>query len=142
MNELYNDAVPPSQPKITDENGRPINSFRISSLDANKLIVLRCLVSGGRPAPKVAWHLNDQEIPSTPVSPIFAQPASSPSGSLPALAAQNVHVEEIQLGPLKRSHQDARLTCSAVNSDKDRPTTETLTLEITRKSTHIPSLMT
>lgn len=122
--------------------GRPINSFKISPLDAGKLVVMRCSVIGGRPAPKVVWYLNNEPIPSTTVAPSFSAnsvgQSSTPKLHSTASSAafnKNVHVEKIELGPLSRFHQDARLTCRASNSLKENPVSKTIMLEITRKLT-------
>lgn len=120
--------------------GHPINSFKISPLDEGKLVVMRCSVAGGRPAPKVSWYLNNEPISSTTVAPFFStskivqygttRPHFTPSSTT---LNMDVHVEKIELGPLNRFHQDARLTCSASNSLKNEPVSKTITLEITRK---------
>ena len=115
--------------------GRPINSFKISPLDAGKLLVLRCSVIGGRPSPKVAWYLNDKPISSTSVAPFFSVSKTGHYSSAKSHSPNmNIHVEQIELGPLSRFYQDARLTCRASNSLKVNPVSKTITLEITCKS--------
>jgi len=89
-------------------------------------------VIGGRPSPKVAWYLNDKPISSTSVAPFFSVSKTGHYSSAKSHSPNmNIHVEQIELGPLSRFYQDARLTCRASNSLKVNPVSKTITLEIT-----------
>lgn len=134
-----NVTVPPSEPKITDETGREVRSSKFGPLRERQWAVLQCHVTGGKPSPEVEWYsngkrfasstglemhnglqlglLNDQQIDYYP----FLQ--------------QRTIVREIRIGPLNRSHQDARFTCKASNSVNNAPKTKTVALDI-----HLPPL--
>lgn len=112
--------------------GREIRSTKIGPLLESQAAVLLCRVRGGKPAPQVTWFLNDLRLTSERKD--FPQVVLA-SGKQPQQHPLEdvVHVEEVRLGPLRRSHQDARVTCQATNSPVNRPRSKTLTLDIHRK---------
>ncbi len=131
--------VPPSEPQIMDESGREIRLSKLGPLKRNQTAVLHCHVVGGKPTPQVEWYLNGQRLtsPTEPESHShFIQLASRSSGlhddqgEPTTFLQQSVIVREIRIGPLKRSHQDAQVTCRATNSPINAPRTRTVTLDI------------
>lgn len=122
-----------------DESGREIRLSKLGPLKRNQTAVLHCHVVGGKPTPQVEWYLNGQRLTS-PTEPEshnrFIQLASRSSGlhddqgDATTFLQQSVIVREIRIGPLKRSHQDAQVTCRATNSPISAPRTRTVTLDI------------
>ena len=141
MLELF--TVPASEPLITDETGREIRTSKLGPLKRNQTAVLHCHVAGGKPTPQVEWYLNGQRFPSS------AEPESNnhfihmtssrgngildDHGSV-AFLQHGAIIREIVIGPLKRSHQDAQVTCRTFNSPISAPKTRTVTLDIQCKS--------
>ncbi len=138
-------AVPPSVPEITDEQGRVVNSQQIESW-LDRFLVLRCRVTGGKPPPELTWFINDQKILSQTVETFIPhlQPQHSllennklqpnwMSRSRRQITTNNVRIDEIRLGPLRRHHQGSRLTCQASNSQMNSPKRTSFLLELQRK---------
>jgi hypothetical protein len=105
--------------------GREIRSAKIGPLMEKQTILLQCRVIGGKPPPQVVWLLNGIRLASErrEWAPILTGvPRSAERGAL--------HIEEVRLGPLKRFHQDASITCQATNSPLNPPRVKTLSLDI------------
>ena len=107
--------MPPSIPEIYDGGGEGDGGDGVGvdgvggesdALIEGQTLALRCRVRAGKPAPVLAWFRDGRRLPSTTLT----APASSASSASPAQ-----RVELLRLGPLRRGHQDARLTCRATN---------------------------
>ena len=106
-------------------------STKIGPFLESQAAVLRCRVKGGKPAPQVTWFLNGQRLTSETLDRPPPTLASGKRQRQEESAA--VHVEEVRLGPFRRYHQDARVTCQAANSPVNPARSKTLTLDIHRK---------
>ncbi|XP_076183967.1 nephrin isoform X3 [Ptiloglossa arizonensis] len=105
--------VPPQEPNIIDEHGKTVTTVAGPYEDGG-VMKLQCLVSGGRPEPKVRWWRGEMLLDS-----------KDEPGEFPALRRNTLIVKQ-----LSRADLHARFTCQASNNNISQPAAASVAIEM------------
>ncbi|XP_014470591.1 PREDICTED: hemicentin-1-like isoform X2 [Dinoponera quadriceps] len=105
--------VPPHKPNIIDEHGNPVPSVA-GPYEEGGDMRLQCLVSGGRPEPKVRWWRGETLLDS-----------KDEPGEFPSLRRNTLVVHE-----LSRADLHAVFDCQASNNNISQPVSTSVAIEM------------
>ncbi|XP_028522320.2 synaptogenesis protein syg-2 isoform X3 [Apis cerana] len=105
--------VPPHKPNIIDEHGTIVQTIT-GPYEENEDMKLQCLVSGGRPEPKVKWWRGEMLLDS-----------SDEPGEFPSLRRNTLIVKQ-----LSRADLHAVFICQASNNNISQPVSASVTIEM------------
>ncbi|KAK9301229.1 hypothetical protein QLX08_006314 [Tetragonisca angustula] len=105
--------VPPQKPNIIDEHGTTVSAVA-GPYEEGGDMKLQCLVSGGRPEPKLRWWRGEMLLDS-----------KDEAGEFPSLRRNTLIVRE-----LSRADLQAVFTCQASNNNISQPVSASVAIEI------------
>ncbi|CAK9807333.1 Protein turtle homolog A [Anthophora plagiata] len=105
--------VPPHKPNIIDEHGKTVPTIT-GPYEEGGDMKLQCLVSGGRPEPKVRWWRGEMLLDS-----------KDERGEFPGLRRNTLIVRE-----LSRADLHAVFTCQASNNNISQPVSASVAIEM------------
>ncbi|KAG7202911.1 hypothetical protein KM043_010052 [Ampulex compressa] len=105
--------VPPHKPNIIDEHGKTVATVA-GPYEEGGSMRLQCLVSGGRPEPKVRWWRGETLLDS-----------KDEQGEFPALRRNTLVLRE-----LSRADLHAVFTCQASNNNISQPMSASVAIEM------------
>ncbi|XP_076233965.1 neural cell adhesion molecule 2 [Calliopsis andreniformis] len=105
--------VPPQKPNIIDEHGKTV-STDAGPYEEGGDMKLQCLVSGGRPEPKVRWWRGEMLLDS-----------KDEPGEFPALRRNTLIIRQ-----LSRADLHAVFTCQASNNNISQPVSVSVRIEM------------
>ncbi|XP_072144157.1 synaptogenesis protein syg-2-like [Dermacentor andersoni] len=108
-------VVPPSQPIILDEKMNALNGT-VGPYNEGTLLILNCLINGGKPEPRVTWHQG-----SVHLHRVYHQ------------KEQGGRKVTLHVRTLRREHLGAVFTCEAANSNLTAPVSTSVTLAMNLK---------
>ncbi|KAL6255732.1 hypothetical protein P5V15_012976, partial [Pogonomyrmex californicus] len=112
--------VPPQKPNIIDEHGKAVPAVA-GPYEEGGDMRLQCLVSGGRPEPKVRWWRGETLLDS-----------KDEPGEFPALRRNTLIVRE-----LSRADLHAMFDCQASNNNISQPMSTSVMIEMHLNKTNI-----
>ncbi|XP_076667647.1 nephrin isoform X2 [Andrena cerasifolii] len=112
--------VPPQKPNIIDEHGKTIPTVA-GPYEEGGDMKLQCLVSGGRPEPKVRWWRGEMLLDS-----------KDEQGEFPALRRNTLTVRQ-----LSRADLHAVFTCQASNNNISQPVSASVAIEMYLKPLNV-----
>ncbi|KZC13410.1 Nephrin [Dufourea novaeangliae] len=105
--------VPPHKPNIIDEHGKTVPTVA-GPYEEGGDMKLQCLVTGGRPEPKVRWWRGEMLLDS-----------KDEPGEFPALRRNTLIVKQ-----LSRADLHAVFTCQAANNNISQPVSASVAIEM------------
>ncbi|XP_031843590.1 neural cell adhesion molecule 2 isoform X1 [Nomia melanderi] len=105
--------VPPDKPNIIDEHGKTVPTVA-GPYEEGGDMKLQCLVTGGRPEPKVRWWRGELLLDS-----------KDEQGEFPALRRNTLIVKQLSRGDLH-----AVFTCQAANNNISQPVSASVAIEM------------
>ncbi|XP_014252897.1 synaptogenesis protein syg-2-like [Cimex lectularius] len=105
--------VPPQKPTIFDDRGKEVPSVAGPYEEGSEL-KLTCIVSGGRPPPRVKWWRDDKIVDSTDTTTGFP----------------NVKNNQLVVSSLERSHLHSIYSCQASNNNISLPVSAKVTIDM------------
>ncbi|XP_066594122.1 nephrin-like isoform X2 [Prorops nasuta] len=115
--------VPPNKPNIIDEHGKTVSTVA-GPYEEGSDMKLTCIVSGGRPSPRVRWWRGETLLD-----------AKDGPGDFPAVARNTLVVHE-----LSRSDLHAVFTCQASNNNISQPVSASVAIEMHLKPLNVTIL--